>query len=59
MDGLVEGRIVHLVTSEREGARHSAAIVAAFTASGQTYSALDVPYSATPAPKTWHWVERE
>ncbi len=28
MEGLIEGRIVHLVTSEREGAKHYAAIVA-------------------------------
>ncbi len=70
MNGLIEGRIVHLVTSEREGSRHSAAIVAGikdaevgtvnlgvFTSSGQGYSMLDVEYSETPKPRTWHWIE--
>lgn len=70
IDGLVEGRMVHFVTSEREGARHCAAIVAGvkdaergsvnlavFTPSGQTYSVLEVEYSEQPRPRSWHWVE--
>lgn len=70
MPKLIEGRTVHFVTSEREGARHCAAIVssvrdearglvnlAVFTAAGQTYAVENVEYSDEPRPRTWHWVE--
>jgi 23S rRNA-/tRNA-specific pseudouridylate synthase len=71
MEGLIEGRIVHLVTSEREGAKHYAAIVAGvvdrksgivnlgvWTSNGNQYAMFEVPYSEKPKPRTWHWIER-